>query len=86
MSGESMTSFIPIHLSALERSSTLLEWIKDWLDPLIIRLQPIDWFDVGHDFDGWVKSWNGFLGRNWMKEGHICGPLLPLPQILRSQN
>jgi hypothetical protein len=56
MSGELMLSFIPIHLSATDRSPSLLQWITDWTDPSIIHLKPIDWFDVGHDFDGWESS------------------------------
>ena len=60
MSGESMVSFIPIHLPATDRSPDFLSWIKEWTDPCIIALKPIDWFDVGHDFDGWEKSRDGF--------------------------
>ena len=60
MSGESMASFIPIHLSATDRSDELSGWIKGWAGPTIMELQPIDWFDVGHDFDGWSTSWDGF--------------------------
>jgi hypothetical protein len=60
MSGESMVSFIPIHLSCAERSPLLIEWIKDWSSESLIHLQPIDWFDVGHDIEGWEMSWDGF--------------------------
>ena len=60
MSGESMVSFIPIHLSAIERSEGLAGWIKEWAGSTIMELRPIDWFDVGHDFDGWSDSWDGF--------------------------
>ena len=65
-----MTSFIPIHLSAVNRSALLLEWIKDRSDPLIIHLEPTDWFDVGHDFEGWKGSWDGFSRRN-LSEGRV---------------
>ena len=68
MSGESMVSFIPIHLAATERSEGLADWIKDWAGSTIIELAPIDWFDVGHDFDGWSKSWDGF-DRPTLSEG-----------------
>ena len=70
MSGESMTSFIPIHLSAVGRSPKLMDWITDWSNPDIIHLQPSDWFDVGHDFDGWKESWDGFSRPN-LSEGRV---------------
>ena len=70
MSGECMTSFIPIHLTATERSSTLFEWIKDWTDPSIIHLSPIDWYGVAHDFDGWRNCWDGFP-RPVLAEGRV---------------
>ena len=60
MSGETMVSFIPIHMSALERSIGLTDWIKEWAGQDVIELNPIDWFDVGHDFDGWYRSWDSF--------------------------
>ena len=61
MSGESMISFIPLHMSATDRSPTLLlEWVRSWAGSDLIELNPIDWFDVGHDFNGWKKSWDGF--------------------------
>ena len=61
MSGESMVSFIPIHLSASDRSPVLVEWVKGWAFSSIIHLRPVDWFDVAHDFDGWKdSSWDGF--------------------------
>ena len=63
-----MVSFIPIHLSAIERSEALLEWIKELAGSAIIELKPIDWFDVGHDFDGWKRSWDGFE-RPYLVEG-----------------
>ena len=68
MSGETMVSFIPILPPASDRSSDLVTWIKDWADPGIIELKPINWFDVGRDFDGWDKSWDGF-DRPWLSEG-----------------
>jgi hypothetical protein len=68
MSGESMVSFIPIHMTATERSGGLVSWIKEWTGPSTIVLEPIDWFDVGHDIDGWKLSWDGFE-RPHLKEG-----------------
>jgi hypothetical protein len=62
MLGESMTSFIPIHLSALERSETLKDWVLDWTNERsnAIFLSPKDWFNVAHDINGWKAGWDGF--------------------------
>jgi hypothetical protein len=64
MSGESMISYIPIHLSACDRSSQLLPWVTSWtktgVSSDLIPLSVKDWFDVGHDISGWHPSWDGF--------------------------
>ena len=60
MAGESMTSFIPIHLGADERHPPILDWVKDWTCPDIIFLKPIDWFQKGHDIECWTKCHDGF--------------------------
>jgi hypothetical protein len=60
MAGHPMQSYIPIHLSALDRSSQLGPWIESWASPSVIRLEPCDWFDVAHDIDGWTSGWDGF--------------------------
>ena len=56
MGGEEMVSFIPIHKSATERSDSLLPWIRSWCGQSSIALSEADWFDVGHDIDGWFRS------------------------------
>lgn len=58
MAGEAMTSFIPIHLTATERSTKLLEWIRSWSSPDIVELSPIDWFQLGHDIIGWESGFD----------------------------
>ena len=65
-----MVSFIPIHLLSTDQSPSLIQWIKDWTSPSIFHLQRVDWFDVGHDMDGWTKLWDGF---EWprLSEGRI---------------
>jgi hypothetical protein len=56
MKGAPITSFIPLHLTALERKKDdLFEWISNWAqlenDPLggVELLSPSDWFGRGHD-------------------------------------
>jgi hypothetical protein len=59
MDGHSMLSFIPIHESALERSSTLEDWLTSWLVSPIF-LSPIDWYERGHSIKGWNRDRLGF--------------------------
>ena len=60
MAGEAMSAFIPIHQSALERSDTLLPWLRDWIRNDVMVLEPMGWFGEGHDISGWVMSGDGF--------------------------
>lgn len=47
MRGTPMLEYVPLHLSALERSDSLLDYIKSWLPPhlLVKSLSPEEWFD-----------------------------------------
>jgi hypothetical protein len=56
MAGENMLTFIPLHLSAIERSPLLLEWIQTWTGPELEALEPADWFQKGHDIQSWKKQ------------------------------
>jgi hypothetical protein len=60
MAGDAMSSFIPIHLTAFDRSPDFLEWIKRWAGDQVSVLEPIDWFEGGHDIDGWERGQDGF--------------------------
>jgi hypothetical protein len=71
MRGEEMTSFIPLHLSALERSEALKVWIASWFslnDRPLEFLEPIDWYERGHDIKGSTKSFDG----QWLPE-YVAG-------------
>lgn len=49
LQGTPMASFIPLHLSALQRSPSLLSWIQSWCPVSdITPLEPCDWYDRGH--------------------------------------
>jgi hypothetical protein len=49
MSGAFMLSFVPLHLSALDRLPQLLLWIRSWCpDSNIVPLTPEEWFWEGH--------------------------------------
>jgi hypothetical protein len=52
MAGESIISFVPFHLSAVDRSPGIHDWVKSWADEEVILLKPEDWFERGHDLIG----------------------------------
>ena len=64
MSGASMMSYIPLHLSALERSPKLEPWIRSWLGSTSETLSPEGWFERGHDIDGGQCYPDGFWRPN----------------------
>ena len=61
MAGVKMLDFIPIHLSAFERSPTLKPWLKSFMGGEEEWLNPIDWFTRGHDVDEnkWERNSDG---------------------------
>jgi len=55
MRGEDFLSFIPFHLSAIEREPKLKEWIRGLVDTHDVKatfLTPDDWFEKGHGIHG----------------------------------
>jgi hypothetical protein len=70
MAGETMESFIPIHLTASQRSPTLEGWIHSWTGDSAIMLDEEGWFEAGHDIAGWGRSQAGDdFERPILKEG-----------------
>jgi len=71
MQGEEITDFVPIHLSAFERTDTaLLEWIRDWTDsPDLCPLSPEDWFWKGHDLGSGDHNDDGI----WIPQSNASG-------------
>jgi hypothetical protein len=60
MSGIPFLDFFPLNEMGFERSTTLLDEFKVMLprdDPLL--LEPNDWFEKGHDINGWYKNKKG---------------------------
>ena len=57
MREEEIFSFIPFHLSAIERELKLMNWVRklfDSNDYKAIFLTPDDWFEKGHVIFGWT--------------------------------
>ena len=69
MAGEKMLSFIPLHLTATERSPTLLPWIQSWVSEEVHSLSPYDWFQRGHNIAGWSKEKGDLFERPIIKSG-----------------
>jgi hypothetical protein len=61
MAGEAMSSFIPIHLGAVECHPVVADWIKSWSTDLLIELSPMGWFEAGHNIMGWEQGQAGFF-------------------------
>jgi hypothetical protein len=55
MAGEDILSFIPLHQSAVERSTTFLPWLQTWIPQQVEVLTPMDWYELGHDIRGWTR-------------------------------
>ena len=52
MNGADFMSFIPLHLNPLQRSPSLIYWIRSWTKASTLEiLKPIDWFLREHDID-----------------------------------
>lgn len=63
MAGEVMTSFVPLHHTAVERCRELLPWLQGALgsgeDRELELLAPEDWFEKGHDIVGGNPNCDG---------------------------
>ena len=63
LNGKDPMSFIPTHLSAIQRSPSLKSWVTTWLSEggagNIVLLKPEDWFTRGHDIVGYEKNIDG---------------------------
>ena len=61
MAGKRMLEFVPIHLTALERSSTLKPWLETFIGNEVEWLLPDEWFNRGHDVEKgkWEKNSDG---------------------------
>jgi hypothetical protein len=58
--GLDMISFIPLHLSAVEWSPHIIDWIKSWLGMDTKLLTPEQWYSRGHSHDGGNYDEYGF--------------------------
>jgi hypothetical protein len=61
MAGHDLMEFIPLHLTAYQRSPGILAWVSSWLLPShsLVHLQPLDWYGLGHGITSWHKNADG---------------------------
>jgi hypothetical protein len=59
MSGANMLEFTPLHLSALDQSLSLFQWLSSWLPEPVSPLTPEQWFTLGQGVSGGSKGENG---------------------------
>ena len=78
MGGKTMEFFVPIHLGAIERSPSIVTWLKSWAkvdraNPWQL-LSPEDWFDRGHDLWEGSKNSDGMWIPTYKKGNFIWAP------------
>ena len=57
MNGENYLLFIPFHLSAIDCSPQIKEWLISWAsNQKLTFLTPDDWFQKGHNIIGWKEE------------------------------
>ena len=56
MLGRTMTSYVPLSATALERSAGLEKWIRTWAGDDLEVLSPKDWFSRGQGIAGYLIS------------------------------
>jgi hypothetical protein len=72
--GQSMLSFIPLHLSATERSPSLQEWMLKWMAVEAVFLTPSEWFNRGHGLVDGKKDHQGFWRYNYTPGTFVWAP------------
>lgn len=61
MAGKDMPQYIPLHLTALERSPAVVQWVESWVPQVkdLVLLSVEDWFERGHGRLGGSKNKEG---------------------------
>jgi hypothetical protein len=57
--GAEMLSYIPLHLSAVDRHESMRTWLLSWIGSEMEILTPEGWYGRGHDHDGGEKDQMG---------------------------
>jgi hypothetical protein len=74
MPGESIISSVPFHLSAVDRSPAIIEWVHYWVDEEVLLLSPEGWFEQGHDQVGGQIRSDGFWCPEFERGCYLWAP------------
>ena len=76
MAGKSMLSFVPIHLTAFERSPKLKDWLLSFVGNKTEFLTPEQWFTRGHDLceEKWEVNSDGLKLPTFKSGSYIWSP------------
>lgn len=79
MAGERILNFVPLHLTALERSPKLYQWLNSWaLNKTLQILKPEDWYTLGHGISNGYTNAEGI----WIPEySDECKLWAPAPSV-----
>jgi hypothetical protein len=78
MQGMGMGTFIPLHLTGLERCDLLLPWLQSWLpSPSTEPHAPVDWFERGHGIVGGAYHADGLWYPMLGEEEGLLWALVP---------
>ena len=69
-----MLDFIPLDVSALDRTELLKPWLHSWMGKDLEFLSPSDWFRRGHDHSGGSYDQQGFWRHKCVKGSYVWSP------------
>jgi hypothetical protein len=72
--GENMLDFIPLDVSALDRTELLRPWLESWMGDGLEFLSPSGWFTRGHDHKGGTYDARGFWRHTFVPGTFIWSP------------
>jgi hypothetical protein len=75
MMGQSMLSYVPLNLSALDHEPRLEAWIKSWSGKGLIVLNLEGWFELGHGISGHTRNRLGMFMPNYIMGTFLWCPL-----------
>ena len=70
MAGDNMLDFVDLAKSAVERSPSLIDWIRSWSESNLVPLSPEGWFEKGHGMAGGAKDDRGVWIPAHVSKGH----------------
>jgi hypothetical protein len=81
MRDRNMLQFIPLHLTARDRSPSVATWVSSWISPghTLHSLTPVEWFTVGQGYWGGSANPDGIWTPDSSSAQHLVRLWLPPP-------